>query len=175
MKRRIILILGDLGIATWLDGDRERSETLLREAEVLARASGFRPLINGALIARAFVARADANDALARHLVAEAWKVTGVSERGLSFGGPGSRGLGLRGLLAIDQGDDIRGVRLLGAAARWCARWLSLLGEDRARAEALAVARTRLGSEATAAAYAEGQAMTLEQVIKYAREEEPGN
>src|SRR5439155_10827344 len=105
----------------------------------------------------------------ASDLAAEAWKENGASESVLPFQG---RGLGLRGLLSIDRGADRRGVRILGAAAQWRMRWFSLLGEDRARAEALKFARARIGDEAVAAAYAEGQAMSLEEAIAYALEED---
>jgi hypothetical protein len=83
--------------------------------------------------------------------------------------------VGLAGFLEIARGQDVRGVTLLGA----CARGEGPLGTvhmPEVRAEApgfLERARQALGEAAYGAAWAAGQAMTLEQAVAYALEDAP--
>jgi hypothetical protein len=83
--------------------------------------------------------------------------------------------VGMAGFLEIARGQAVRGVALLAA----CARGEGPLGTVHmpdVRAEApgfLARARQTLGEAGYAAAWAEGQAMPLEQAVAYALEDAP--
>jgi non-specific serine/threonine protein kinase len=84
--------------------------------------------------------------------------------------------LGVLGVVTIRRTLYERGVRLLGAAVATYDLHRNLLdSNERADLDAgLAAARAVLGEEAYAQAWAEGQAMTLEQAIAYALEEDEG-
>ena len=79
------------------------------------------------------------------------------------------------GILALDRLSCGRGTRLFAAAAARDPRTGLLYPCDRAATEAaLADARSALGEEAFAQAWAEGQAMSLEQAVEYAlRDDDP--
>jgi tetratricopeptide (TPR) repeat protein len=161
-KFRIAIALHDLGIVACLAGDRARAVELLEESRSLAELTGVRWLIGAALVARAFVARASGDHSLARQLLVKAVTVQRAKD-----GEQGSSmcGLGMLGVLAIDQGLDRRGICLLAAAGQSS---VSFAGENRLREEALALAQSRLDPATANAAYAEGEAMTLDQAVTYA-------
>jgi hypothetical protein len=71
------------------------------------------------------------------------------------------------GGVAVAQGQPERAVRLLGAGEAYLARIKQSFGQpERGEHDGyIAAARAQLGEEAFAAAWAEGQAMTLEQAI----------
>ncbi len=74
------------------------------------------------------------------------------------------------GVLAVAEGKHERGARLLGAGAAVDPRFATMLIPD-LRVEAAqmtARARSVLGEDAFSAAWAEGQAMTLEEAVEYA-------
>jgi hypothetical protein len=80
------------------------------------------------------------------------------------------------GVLAIREGALIRGVRLIGAGAIVTRPLLGVVHFPDLDGEAtasLAMARSALGEEAYAAAWAAGQALTLEQAVAVALAEEP--
>jgi hypothetical protein len=153
---------------TSLAGDRARAVELVDESRSLAELTGVRWVIGATLVARAFVARASGDHPLASQLLVKAVNVQLArdSEQGSSM-----CGLGMLGVLAVDQGMDCRGIRILAAARQ---RDGGFIGENRLREEALALARSRLDPATTNAAYAEGEAMTLEQAAAYALEEDDG-
>jgi non-specific serine/threonine protein kinase len=167
-KLRIVWALSDLGIVTWLAGDRARSVELLEESLSLVELTGVRWLTGPVLVARAFVARASGDHPLARQLLVKAVNVQLArdGEQGSSM-----YGLGMLGVLAIDQGLDQRGICILAAARQ---RGVSFIGENRLREEALALARSRLDPATAGVAYAEGQAMTPEQAVAYALQTDDG-
>jgi hypothetical protein len=78
------------------------------------------------------------------------------------------------GELAIQQGASTRGVRLVGAACALDKLFLSSLdSDDRVQYDAsLASARDALGEERVAEALREGEAMSMEQAIEYAMNDE---
>jgi tetratricopeptide (TPR) repeat protein len=79
--------------------------------------------------------------------------------------------------LAVRQGSHARGVRLFAAAARWKpasnAFWLVMNATVQANWDtALTTAKSTLGQDGFARAWAEGQAMTLDQAVVDALEED---
>jgi tetratricopeptide (TPR) repeat protein len=92
-------------------------------------------------------------------------------ERGREVGSSWASPAGLEGLarVAAMQGQSHRAARLFGAAACRNAPFGLLMTYDPTSYEQLAsTVRAALGEEAFAAAWEEGQAMTLEQAIEYA-------
>ena len=74
--------------------------------------------------------------------------------------------------LAIAQREITRAARLLGSTES-CSEWLQALRAPKERTErekAIATVREGLGEAAFAKAWKDGQAMTLEQAIAYAKE-----
>jgi tetratricopeptide (TPR) repeat protein len=167
-RLRIAVALRGIGLVTWLAGDRASAVELLEESWSLAELTAVRRLISATIVARAFVARASGDHPLARQLLVKA-----VTAQRATDGEQGSSmpGLGMLGVLAVDQGLDRRGIRLLAAAGQ---RHGGFIGETRLREEALALARSRLDPATANAAYAEGQAMTFEQAVSYALQTEDG-
>jgi predicted ATPase/class 3 adenylate cyclase len=81
--------------------------------------------------------------------------------------------LALAAVLLAQGSKFTKGVRLAGMADAFADKGLFWLTEDRAAlADGLAVARAALGQEACDRSWAEGQAMSLEQAIKYALAED---
>jgi hypothetical protein len=79
-------------------------------------------------------------------------------------------GLAYLGHRAVDRGRHAPGVRLLAAVEAGYPHYAILaslqpLAHPAERAKAVAAARAALGEEAFAGAWAEGQAMTVEQAI----------
>jgi len=85
--------------------------------------------------------------------------------------------LGYLGHAGVERGAYAWGVRLLAVASTGPPEFseLSVFLPSALKTERdarLAAARTTLGEEAFAAAWAEGQAMTLEQAVEYALKED---
>jgi len=80
-----------------------------------------------------------------------------------------SRSLALAALLAMETGDAERAARLVGSATSIHGHFEALLGpNERADLDALRVsARSALGEEAFARAWAEGHDMSIEQAVEY--------
>jgi non-specific serine/threonine protein kinase len=150
-----------------LEGDLARSRALLEEALALARGEGHRWMIGWGLLNLALLARGEGDAGRAQSLLRQSLTVY----RDLGDQTPLSAAVGFLGVLAISRGAPRTGVRLLGAVGPGPARSLWLTPEDRrAYEESLAVARVALGEDAFAAAWVEGQAMTLEQAVAFALE-----
>jgi non-specific serine/threonine protein kinase len=80
-----------------------------------------------------------------------------------------AQGLSFAGVLAVQQGRFVRGVRLIGAGANYTHLRASLDSDElRDWDHSLATARGRLGEEAYRAAWADGQAMQQAQAVAYA-------
>ena len=73
--------------------------------------------------------------------------------------------------LAVPQGQDEAAIRLLGATEAWYTLYFHdrLPRERQEREDCMAALRTRMGAQAFAAAWAEGQAMKLDQAVAYAK------
>ena len=77
-------------------------------------------------------------------------------------------GLWIAGVLAVKRGQHARGVRLIAAGARYPIMRISLDPDElRDWDTSLQIARSRLGSRAYDEAWAEGDAMSLEEAIAY--------
>jgi hypothetical protein len=83
--------------------------------------------------------------------------------------------IGLLGMLAIERGDYRSGVRLAARSDPGPAGgWWDIPDERQANEQSLTAARAALGEAGFAQEWATGQAMTLEQAIAYALEEDNG-
>jgi hypothetical protein len=160
-----------LAILDRLEGDLIRSRMSAEQSLTLLDESRHAFGAEGARIVLADLARAEGHFADARAIL------TDVLVR---YHGRGDRAFMAEqvcwlGVLAIDQGAHRRGVRLLGAGAV-ANPLFGTIHEPDLRLGArtgLADARAILGNEPFAAAWAEGQAMSLEQAVAYALSEDP--
>jgi predicted ATPase len=157
--------LDSLGVLAWLEGDHERSRAYLEESLALVRLAGTQKQIGRTRFHLGALARAEADSAQAESLLKDSMWLMRHSPEVADLADP----IYSRGILAIAGGAHKVGVRLLGAADR-LSNQRPRQGPDAHRAgeEALATARAALGESGFAAAWAEGQAMTLEQAIEYA-------
>jgi predicted ATPase/class 3 adenylate cyclase len=166
--------LGQLGVVAYHDSDFTAARRFREEAASVARAIGDRHTLGLALAGLALVARSQGNYDEAEKLFHETLQVSSelkdqwVMPRALS---------GLAGMAVLAANYE-RAARLFGATA--AIRDVSGTGEaarsfrvtyERDEAEA----RTTLGEEAFAAAWAAGRAMSLEQAVAFALGEPAGS
>jgi non-specific serine/threonine protein kinase len=161
-----------LGLVARLEGDLARSRTLLEECLALCREEGHRGDMGLALLNLGRLAQAERDVGWA-----ESWLRQSVTVfRDLGDQAGVSAAVGFFGVLAICRGAHRKGARLLGAVGPGPAPSLPLTPDDRrAYAESIAAARVALGEHEFAVAWAQGQAMTLEQAVAYAlSDDSPG-
>jgi non-specific serine/threonine protein kinase len=155
-----------------VQGDYQQSRAFLQESLAQARDIGSRWLNEWGLIFAGWLARAEGDDEQAWALTAEALRLSRAAVES-SATAPCLRNLGV---LAIEAGQVRRGVGLLGAADRTTDFDIPLsellLDALRACDASKETARTALGDREFEAAWAEGQAMTLDQAVAYALEGE---
>jgi tetratricopeptide (TPR) repeat protein len=163
------LALGYLGSLALNREDLPAARRRLGECERMARAHGDIRVIGTALLELARLEHASGDERRARTLLADSLPLLQV------WGGRTLRdALNHLGELEIRRGEHDRGVRLVAAAATHpCSvngnGWVLLLPTgDADRETGLVQARSALGDAPCADAWAEGQAMTLEQVVTYA-------
>ncbi len=165
----LALSLSQLGLLAWERGDDMRAESLLIEARAVARQAGSHREAAVVLVTLGFLAvlRDDACQASQRlreaaaeaRAPADPWTLVGVLE-------------GCAALAARERPE--RAARLWGAAREF----LEALGGERepmeqaAYASAVAPARAALGDDHLATLMREGAAMTLEEAVAYALEED---
>jgi non-specific serine/threonine protein kinase len=162
-KSYIADALYQLGDLARRGGDLGQSRTVLEEYLALSREVGDRVGTGFGLLSLGRLTRLEGDFGRAESVAKECLAVWRDADR------QPTEVLGFLGVLAISRGAHRRGARLLGATAQLQlqGRWLPL--EDRQALEASAAdARATVGEDAFAAAWAEGQAMTLEQTIAYA-------
>lgn len=155
-----------LGHLAQFEGDYERAGALYEESLTLRREAGDRIGIGFTLDRLGNLARAQGDYARAKAFYRQGLALRReIREREGS-----ARCLSYCGILAVGEATYSRGVRLLGAAEIFHQRFGSNPDPDqRAESEAcVAAARAALGEEAFARAWADGQAMTLEQAIEEA-------
>jgi tetratricopeptide (TPR) repeat protein len=146
-----------------LEGDRAQSRALLEECLALAREAGDRMETGFVLLNLGRLARAEGDVGRTESLGKEClvvWRDVGAQL---------AAAVGYLGVLAIGRGAHRRGARLLGAVAPRQVQPQGPPPEDRqAYEESAAAARAALGEHDFAAAWAAGQAITLEQAGDFA-------
>jgi ATP/maltotriose-dependent transcriptional regulator MalT len=157
-----------VGMAARSGGDHERAATLFRDSLALMRQVGDQWSMALVLVNLGGVAQARGEYEPARRAYEESLALCQElkDRRGMAWC------LECLAEVAAAQGRPQRGARLMGAAeglldaigASWPPNYVA--GRERA----MAVIRTALGDETSAAAWAEGRAMTLQQAIAYALE-----
>jgi non-specific serine/threonine protein kinase len=166
--------LGQLGVIAYHDSDFTAARRFREEAAAVARALGDRHTLGLALAGLALVARAQENYDESEKLFRETLLVSGELKDQWVM----PRALGGLAGAAVLAANYERAARLLGATAAM--RAVSGTGEA-ARSFRLvyerdeAEARAALGEEAFAAAWAAGQAMSLEQAVAFALGELAGS
>jgi predicted ATPase/DNA-binding XRE family transcriptional regulator len=167
-RRGIAVALGNLGAVALYQGDLERAAASTEEALAFFRQAGDRDSSAVCLRNMGKVARRQGEAARAEALQREALALF------RELGDPlrSAEGLELLAGTAGATGQWERAARLLGAAAALRAPLdAPPLAQDRADVEqAVAPARAALGEDAWAAAFAFGQALSLEEAIAYALE-----
>jgi predicted ATPase/class 3 adenylate cyclase len=169
VPQRVGIGLLRLAIVDRLEGDLARSRTHAEESLTLLVEGRHAGGVEWARIVLADLARAEERFGEARATFVEGLALH--HERGDQVST--AEYVCWLGLVAIDQGNLARGVRLLGAGAV-VNRLFGTIHEPDLRLGArtgLAGARAVLGEGPFAAAWAEGQAMTLEQAVAYALED----
>ena len=167
----ISVSLNDLGVFCWSVGDFGKAEERFLEGLAVVGKSGLNDEDAGDVFGLARVAFAQGEHKKARAYLKEAsrikqWPRGSIWDASFSI-------LETCAFLDAGQQDMERSSRLLGATDAWHTKWhLTRTPRERAeREKAIDYVRQRLGEEAFVAAWKEGQAMTLEQAIAYAREE----
>jgi tetratricopeptide (TPR) repeat protein len=164
-KGHISSLLCGLGILTRVEGDFTRSRALVAESLDLAREVGDRALTGAMLLNIGWLARVEGDVGRAESLIKESL----TSLRAIDDQAGLAAAVGFSGVLAISRGAHRRGARLLAAVVQRHVRPVWVPPHDRrAYEESIAAARTALGERAFVAAWAEGQAMTLDQAVDYA-------
>jgi hypothetical protein len=160
-----------LGHVARLEGDLARSRALLEDCLVLAREAGDRWAMGNAFLILGRLAQAEGDVGRAASLLRQSVTVY----RDLGDQACLSAAVGFLAVLAMRRGAPRRSARLLGAVGPGPAFSLPLSPDDRrAYAESIAAARAALGEQDFAAAWAEGQAMTLDQAVTDALEKAEG-
>ncbi len=141
-------------------GEVTQAKAYAEEHLALSKAIGFRQGIVGALIFLGRLALEEGNAAMASELFEESLTLLRETNQNLPL--VVATNLQGIGVTLATQGRLTEAVRLWGAAEAMCA----LIPEERAFvARASAAVRAELGEEAFAVAWAEGQAMTMEQAL----------
>ena len=164
-KAQIAEIRAGLGILALLEGDHARSRALLEEGLALAQESAAWSLIGLVVFNLGRLARAEEDIARADALIRESLSVFRDHGDWTGVAAP----LTWSGVIAVERGLLRRGVRLIGASASRQPRpWWESSHDRRAYDQRLSDARAALGEPGFAAAFAEGQTMTLDQAVAYA-------
>jgi predicted ATPase len=147
-------------------GDDARAAACYDEACRLAQAGGYKDDLASIYHNQAYLALHQGQPGRAEALLVESI----VLSRTVGHWTQVVYGLEVMGGVAVAQGQPERAVRLLGAGEAYLARTKQSFGQpERGEHDSyIAAARTQLGKEAFATAWAEGQAMTLEEAVAYA-------
>jgi non-specific serine/threonine protein kinase len=163
---RTAYLLMRLGALSNIDGDYEQSRALLAEGQAIARDVGARWLNGLGLVTSGWLARAEGDTNRAMALTIEALTIFHASAvpRGVRLC------LGSLGALAVEAGRVRLGAGLLAAASSIgdVDQFWRVHDDPRAYEAAKYAARTALGDREFELAWAEGRAMTLDQVVAYA-------
>jgi tetratricopeptide (TPR) repeat protein len=155
--------LNNLGYEAYLQGDLDRAVSLLDEGVTLAREAGDRSVLGYILDSRGVVAEAQGELERATDLYQEALA------RAQQIGNPLVEAFALSSLagMAARQGQPARAARMWGAASalRDAIGTRLPLEEEERFAGSVSATREVLGEEAFAAAWEEGRAQPLDQVV----------
>jgi predicted ATPase/class 3 adenylate cyclase len=155
--------LNNLGYEAYLQGDLDRAVSLLDEGVTLARAAGDRLVLGYIVDSRGVVAEAQGELERATDLYREALALAD------QVGAPLVEAFALSSLagMAARQGQPARAARMWGAASalRDAIGTRLPLEEEERFAGSLSAVRELLGEEAFAAAWEEGRAQPLDQVV----------
>jgi predicted ATPase/class 3 adenylate cyclase len=155
--------LNNLGYEAYLQGDVDRAVSLLDEGVTLARVAGDRSVLGYILDSRGVVAEAQGELERATDLYQEALTLA------QQVGNPLVVAFALSSLagMAARQGQPVRAARMWGAASalRDSIGTRLPLEEEERFAQALGAVRDLLGEDAFAAAWEEGRAQPLDQVV----------
>jgi non-specific serine/threonine protein kinase len=160
--------LGFLAVAWREQGDREHATRLAERGLVLSREVGERQAISTALYTLATLAQAESDHERAGDLFEEGLTVS------VELGNKTDIARYLEGLAAVaaSEGRVVVAAHLWGAAEAMLEKIEvgvhTYVPDSSLRQSQISGARARLGEEAFAAAWAEGRAMTSEQVIEHA-------
>jgi predicted ATPase/class 3 adenylate cyclase len=155
--------LNNLGYEAYLQGDVDRAVSLLDEGVTLARVAGDRSVLGYILDSRGVVAEAQGELERATDLYQEALTLA------QQVGNPLVVAFALSSLagMAARQGQPVRAARMWGAASalRDSIGTRLPLEEEERFAQPLSAVRDFLGEDAFAAAWEEGRAQPLDQVV----------
>jgi hypothetical protein len=164
-------VLG-LGLLARAEGNDEQSRRCFDESLAIARDIGARWLTGIVLASQGWLARSEGDNGGARALVYEALRLL----QDTAHQGGIASCLLLSGILAVEDGAVRRGACRLARAGvdrgNYEARVVLLPQDREVGDQSIRTARASLGDDEFARAWAEGQAMTLEQAIAYALDEE---
>jgi predicted ATPase len=161
----------DLGTFAFLEGDLSLAKRHWQEALRMSRQLHDRRIGGSVHLHLARLARAEGNGEQARTWARESIRQCAQVGTWLMYAG-----LTVMGTLLIEHGETVQGVRLHAMATGRTRRDITWFWVDAAIEEwrtILATTRPTMGDTAFATAWAEGQAMTLEQAVAYALEVEP--
>ena len=164
--------LRHLGDLTRLLGDYPKARRLLEESLDLFQTAGDMDGVARDLCDLSCVARARGDYGEAERLLGDVVTLIHRNSGWASLAGTYRESFSeLYGVLAVAKGSFVRGARLLGAADRH-GSWIQYFPSYRAdHSAALAAAQQALGEDAFDRAWAEGQAMSLEQAVEYSLDE----
>ncbi len=167
-KNGVAITLQDLGIVIGELGDSVGARSLLEESLALGQEIGSQWDLARTNWALGWVARRERDNALARYSYVQSIKLVKAIGYDVGF----AYALSGLGSVAALQGQSERAARLLGAAIHFNRKFAERLVpvEQAWYDSSLAIVRAGLGEEGLARAWAEGQAMTLEQAVEYALE-----
>jgi ATP/maltotriose-dependent transcriptional regulator MalT len=162
-KRNLGLSIHFLGMVAWLQGDVARARSLLEESLVLFKEAGGRGRIAEVFATQGLLSFGEGDYPAARALLEESLKMS------LELDHKWNIARCLEGLAAVAaaQGEPVRAVWFMGAAQALCeAIGTPLPSLPQAMHElTIASLRTQLGEQAFDVSWAEGRAMTPEQVL----------
>jgi predicted ATPase/ATP/maltotriose-dependent transcriptional regulator MalT len=165
--------LGFLAVAWRNQGDHERAKRLAEQGLAISREIGERQATTSALYTLAILAQAESEDERARDLLEEGLKLSA------ELGNEADVAHCLEGLASMygAKGKIARAARLWGAEETLLEKLEDAVYAyvpDRAlHRNQVAAARSQLDETAWTAAWTEGRAMSLEQAVEYALEQEP--
>jgi len=165
-KRDVVIALGLLGSISFMEGDYLAARLALEEGVKIYREFGdkFNLAIGLNNLGNVALMQGDHAEARARHAEALVLRRELGDKWGIAI-----CLIGLGGAAAL-AGDPEKGTRVLGAADALLSEiGVTLESDDRIPYEhGVSYARTRLGEEVFASAWAEGQGMSMEEAVDYA-------